>query len=98
MAKIQKIRQTKSDSTCCVQRIEDKGREYGSYVRAGEFRWFVRETGTVPSVHVPVSLLIRRLKRTFNRACLVRYLSRDGRCLVNGQNKVFVSGANWVWI
>eukprot|EP00267_Zea_mays_P056850 XP_023156886.1 uncharacterized protein LOC100275250 isoform X1 [Zea mays] len=37
---------TKSDSTCCVQRIEDKGREYGSYVRAGEFRWFVRETGS----------------------------------------------------
>ncbi|EES12959.1 hypothetical protein SORBI_3006G238200 [Sorghum bicolor] len=29
-----------------LYRIEDKGREYGSYVRAGEFRWFVRETGS----------------------------------------------------
>ncbi|KAG2575174.1 hypothetical protein PVAP13_7KG417700 [Panicum virgatum] len=27
-----------------LYRIEDKGREYGSYVRSGEFRWFVRET------------------------------------------------------
>ncbi|KAG2575172.1 hypothetical protein PVAP13_7KG417700 [Panicum virgatum] len=29
-----------------LYRIEDKGREYGSYVRSGEFRWFVRETGS----------------------------------------------------
>ncbi|KAL4179845.1 hypothetical protein AMTRI_Chr13g122140 [Amborella trichopoda] len=28
-----------------LYRIEDKGREYGSYVKAGKFRWFVRETG-----------------------------------------------------
>ncbi|TVU16318.1 hypothetical protein EJB05_39875, partial [Eragrostis curvula] len=30
-----------------LYRIEDKGREFGSYVRAGEFRWFVRETGSL---------------------------------------------------
>ncbi|PVH35940.1 hypothetical protein PAHAL_7G313100 [Panicum hallii] len=35
-----------TDSPCCVQRIEDKGREYGSYVRSGDFRWFVREIGS----------------------------------------------------
>ncbi|KAL6651926.1 hypothetical protein ACP70R_010851 [Stipagrostis hirtigluma subsp. patula] len=29
-----------------LYRIEDKGREFGSYVRSGEFRWFVRETGS----------------------------------------------------
>ncbi|KAG2569244.1 hypothetical protein PVAP13_7NG376800 [Panicum virgatum] len=29
-----------------LYRIEDKGREYGSYVRSREFRWFVRETGS----------------------------------------------------
>jgi len=28
------------------QRIENKGRDYGAYVRAGDFRWWVRETGT----------------------------------------------------
>ncbi|PUZ49185.1 hypothetical protein GQ55_7G306000 [Panicum hallii var. hallii] len=29
-----------------LYRIEDKGREYGSYVRSGDFRWFVREIGS----------------------------------------------------
>ncbi|KAF6167369.1 hypothetical protein GIB67_020675 [Kingdonia uniflora] len=28
-----------------IQRIEDKGKDYGSYIRCGEQRWFVRETG-----------------------------------------------------
>ncbi|KAF3450907.1 hypothetical protein FNV43_RR06996 [Rhamnella rubrinervis] len=32
-----------------LYRIEDKGREYGSYVKSGEFRWFVRETGSAKS-------------------------------------------------
>lgn len=27
------------------QRIEDKGKEYGSYVKSEKLRWFVRETG-----------------------------------------------------
>lgn len=27
------------------QSIENKGREYGAYIRAGDFRWWVRETG-----------------------------------------------------
>jgi len=30
-----------------LYRTEDKGREYGKSVRAGEFRWFVRETGSL---------------------------------------------------
>ncbi|XP_072979933.1 uncharacterized protein [Typha angustifolia] len=29
-----------------LYRIEDKGKEYGSYVRSGDLRWFVRETGS----------------------------------------------------
>lgn len=29
-----------------IYRIEDKGREYGKYVKSGEFSWFVRETGS----------------------------------------------------
>ncbi|KAL7617494.1 hypothetical protein Lser_V15G01280 [Lactuca serriola] len=29
-----------------LYRIEDKGREYGSYIKSGGFRWFVRETGS----------------------------------------------------
>ncbi|XP_047068457.1 haloalkane dehalogenase 2-like [Lolium rigidum] len=29
-----------------LYRTEDKGREYGKSVRSGEFRWFVRETGS----------------------------------------------------
>ncbi|XP_024928890.3 uncharacterized protein LOC107407800 [Ziziphus jujuba] len=32
-----------------LYRIEDKGREYGSYVISGKFRWFVRETGSAKS-------------------------------------------------
>ncbi|WOL20312.1 hypothetical protein Cni_G29116 [Canna indica] len=30
-----------------LYRIEDKGREYGSYVKSGKLRWFVRETGSL---------------------------------------------------
>lgn len=30
-----------------MQRIEDKGKDYGTYVKAGKFRWFVRETGRI---------------------------------------------------
>ncbi|PKU85766.1 uncharacterized protein LOC110114351 isoform X1 [Dendrobium catenatum] len=29
-----------------LYRIEDKGRDYGSYVESGNLRWFVRETGS----------------------------------------------------
>lgn len=29
-----------------IARIENKGRDYGSYVQVGKFKWFVRETGT----------------------------------------------------
>ncbi|XP_038896157.1 cis-3-alkyl-4-alkyloxetan-2-one decarboxylase [Benincasa hispida] len=32
-----------------LYRIEDKGKEYGSYVKSGKFRWFVRETGSAKS-------------------------------------------------
>ncbi|KAG7014149.1 dhmA2 [Cucurbita argyrosperma subsp. argyrosperma] len=32
-----------------LYRIEDKGKEYGSYVKSGKFRWFVRETGAANS-------------------------------------------------
>ncbi|XP_020080737.1 uncharacterized protein LOC109704408 isoform X1 [Ananas comosus] len=30
-----------------LYRIEDKGKEYGSYVKSEKLRWFVRETGSV---------------------------------------------------
>ncbi|KAK6267667.1 hypothetical protein QUC31_011827 [Theobroma cacao] len=32
-----------------LYRIEDKGKEYGSYIKSGKFRWFVRETGSPQS-------------------------------------------------
>ncbi|GMN49978.1 hypothetical protein TIFTF001_019152 [Ficus carica] len=32
-----------------LYRIEDKGKEYGSYIKSGKLRWFVRETGSVNS-------------------------------------------------
>ncbi|KAL8117364.1 uncharacterized protein LOC141661919 [Apium graveolens] len=32
-----------------LYRTEDKGKEFGSYVKAGGFRWFVRETGSARS-------------------------------------------------
>ncbi|XP_062008109.1 uncharacterized protein LOC133725078 [Rosa rugosa] len=32
-----------------LNRIEDKGRDYGKYIRSGEHVWFVRETGSADS-------------------------------------------------
>ncbi|XP_042492561.1 uncharacterized protein LOC122072085 isoform X1 [Macadamia integrifolia] len=32
-----------------LYRIEDKGKDYGSYIKSGEFVWFVRETGSSES-------------------------------------------------
>ncbi|XVE91273.1 hypothetical protein DITRI_Ditri20bG0140500 [Diplodiscus trichospermus] len=32
-----------------LYRIEDKGKEYGSYIKSGKLRWFVRETGSPQS-------------------------------------------------
>lgn len=32
-----------------LYRTEDKGKEYGSYIKSGKFRWFVRETGLAES-------------------------------------------------
>ncbi|EYU21671.1 hypothetical protein ABFS82_09G090200 [Erythranthe guttata] len=32
-----------------LYRTEDKGKEYGSYIRSGKFKWFVRETGSPES-------------------------------------------------
>ncbi|KAL6134288.1 hypothetical protein ACLB2K_066520 [Fragaria x ananassa] len=32
-----------------LNRIEDKGRDYGKYIRSGEHVWFVRETGSAES-------------------------------------------------
>ncbi|KAH7564999.1 hypothetical protein JRO89_XS09G0102100 [Xanthoceras sorbifolium] len=32
-----------------ISRIEDKGKEYGSYIKSGEMIWFVRETGSPKS-------------------------------------------------
>ncbi|KAF5175472.1 alpha/beta-Hydrolases superfamily protein [Thalictrum thalictroides] len=32
-----------------LNRIEDKGRDYGSTIKSGKLRWFVRETGTSKS-------------------------------------------------
>ncbi|KAL3511913.1 hypothetical protein ACH5RR_024630 [Cinchona calisaya] len=32
-----------------LYRIEDKGKEYGSYIKCGGLRWFVRETGSSQS-------------------------------------------------
>ncbi|KAI5392449.1 hypothetical protein KIW84_077015 [Lathyrus oleraceus] len=32
-----------------IDKIQDKGKEFGSYVKSGKLRWFVRETGSVKS-------------------------------------------------
>lgn len=37
-------------SPISLKRIEDKGKEYGSYVKSGGFRWFVRETGNAQHI------------------------------------------------
>ncbi|PQQ00948.1 uncharacterized protein Pyn_40765 [Prunus yedoensis var. nudiflora] len=40
-----------------LYRIEDKGKEYGKYVRSGEHVWFVRETGSAESQRETVIFL-----------------------------------------
>ncbi|KAM7480323.1 hypothetical protein LguiA_028536 [Lonicera macranthoides] len=40
-----------------LYRTEDKGKEYGSYIRSGKLRWFVRETGSSDSRHGTVVFL-----------------------------------------
>lgn len=40
------------------KRIENKGREYGSYIKSGEYRWFVRETGKIPVILISFSFYI----------------------------------------
>lgn len=40
-----------------LYRTEDKGKDYGSYIKSGEFRWFVRETGSPKSDLGPIIFL-----------------------------------------
>ncbi|XP_059641028.1 uncharacterized protein LOC132283137 isoform X2 [Cornus florida] len=40
-----------------LNRIEDKGKEYGSYIKSGKFRWFVRETGLPDSRRATIVFL-----------------------------------------
>ncbi|KAM4100485.1 hypothetical protein ACB094_05G071600 [Castanea mollissima] len=40
-----------------LYKIEDKGKEYGSYIKSGEFIWFVRETGSAESRHGTIVFL-----------------------------------------
>ncbi|KAE9467728.1 hypothetical protein C3L33_00362, partial [Rhododendron williamsianum] len=44
-----RVKAEEEEETELVERIEGKGKDFGSYIKSGGFRWFVRETGSQES-------------------------------------------------
>ncbi|TQD73965.1 hypothetical protein C1H46_040504 [Malus baccata] len=65
------------------KRIEDKGKEYGKYFRAGEYVWFVRETGSAESERGTVVFLHGAPTQSYSYRNVMSQLSEDFgfRCL-----------------
>ncbi|WVZ87416.1 hypothetical protein U9M48_034053 [Paspalum notatum var. saurae] len=61
-----------------LYRIEDKGREYGSYVRSGEFRWFVRETGSPDARRGTVMFLHGAPAQSFSYRVVMAQMADSG--------------------
>ncbi|CAL0335270.1 unnamed protein product [Lupinus luteus] len=45
-----------------LYRTEDKGKEFGSYVKSGKLRWFVRETGIIISMLTNMLSVVKFMK------------------------------------
>ncbi|KAL2338168.1 hypothetical protein Fmac_012614 [Flemingia macrophylla] len=61
-----------------LYRIEDKGKEYGSYVKSGKLRWFVRETGSADSRRGTIVFLHGAPTQSFSYRVVMSQLSDSG--------------------
>ncbi|XP_020238196.1 uncharacterized protein LOC109817374 [Cajanus cajan] len=61
-----------------LYRIEDKGKEYGSYVKSGKLRWFVRETGSADSRRGTIVFLHGAPTQSFSYRVVMSQLSDAG--------------------
>lgn len=61
-----------------LYRTEDKGKEYGSYVKSGKFRWFVRETGSPESRRGTIVFLHGAPTQSYSYRVVMSQLSDAG--------------------
>ncbi|XP_055961773.1 uncharacterized protein LOC126682734 [Mercurialis annua] len=61
-----------------LYRIEDKGKEYGSYVKSGKFTWFVRETGSSMSRRGTIVFLHGAPTQSFSYRVVMSQMSDAG--------------------
>ncbi|KAB1218729.1 Haloalkane dehalogenase [Morella rubra] len=61
-----------------IYRIEDKGKEYGSYIKSGNFRWFVRETGSARSQRGTIVFLHGAPTQSFSYRVVMSQMSDFG--------------------
>ncbi|KAG5000871.1 hypothetical protein JHK87_021943 [Glycine soja] len=61
-----------------LYRIEDKGKEYGSYVKSGKLRWFVRETGSANGRRGTIIFLHGAPTQSFSYRVVMSQLSDAG--------------------
>ncbi|BAT98593.1 hypothetical protein LR48_Vigan406s008900 [Vigna angularis] len=61
-----------------LYRTEDKGKEYGSYVKSGKLRWFVRETGSASSRRGTIVFLHGAPTQSFSYRVVMSQLSDSG--------------------
>ncbi|XP_048139239.1 cis-3-alkyl-4-alkyloxetan-2-one decarboxylase isoform X2 [Rhodamnia argentea] len=65
-----------------LYRIEDKGKEYGSYIKSGKFRWFVRETGSPKSQRGTIVFLHGAPTQSYSYRVVMSEMSNVGfHCL-----------------
>ncbi|XP_021888427.1 uncharacterized protein LOC110807570 [Carica papaya] len=61
-----------------LYRIEDKGKEFGSYVKSGKFRWFVRKTGSAESRRGTIVFLHGAPTQSFSYRIVMSQMSDAG--------------------
>ncbi|KAK4252927.1 hypothetical protein QN277_011054 [Acacia crassicarpa] len=61
-----------------LYRIEDKGKEYGSYIKSGKLRWFVRETGSAKSRRGTIVFLHGAPTQSFSYRVVMSQLADAG--------------------
>ncbi|GAV75451.1 Abhydrolase_6 domain-containing protein, partial [Cephalotus follicularis] len=65
-----------------LYRIEDKGKEYGSYIKSGKLRWFVRETGSPESRRGTIVFLHGAPTQSYSYRVVMSQMSASGfHCL-----------------
>ncbi|KAH7288365.1 hypothetical protein KP509_31G023700 [Ceratopteris richardii] len=61
-----------------ITEIEDKGREFGSYKRAGEFSWFVRETGALDAKNGTIVFLHGAPTQSYSYRVVIEKMGEAG--------------------